>query len=168
MAKKRLTKREEDEKFDKLKSAQHEAGHLTVSHATGEATFAAWIQKTDTVDRRKELTWGGSSGGYFVKMSPLIAVAGITAEMVAFKLKVAPDAAMIEDLIITRALVPSDSDLKHFPPADQLQATIGEALALLKKHKAFFDWAVSMLVEGEIITDGMARDTFEKLNSQGT
>ena len=46
-----------------------------------------------------------------------------------------------------------------------LPEDIETALRLLREHRAFFDWAVADLLadDGDVITDGMAREKFREL-----
>lgn len=148
---------QEIEAREKRGAAIHEAGHLTVAVAIGQRARAS-IWKHDG-DPELEKTWTGRAGGYGIH--PLIAVAGIVAEC----LDESDDAQEIDEWIDCEIVLPSATDLAHFPPAEKRVEVIAEAIEILKEHKAFFDWAVAELIENHVITDGMADENFPEPRS---
>jgi hypothetical protein len=74
------------------------------------------------------------------------------------------DSDEIADWIDDGLVSPSSTDSTQFPASYEGKlAAVIEGLALLLKHKAFFDWAVERLIEAEVITDGMAAEKFREL-----
>lgn len=150
---------EQSDRLDKRAAAIHEVGHLTVALYEGSGG-SAWLERNTTRNvAADDKSWLGKFHG---KITPAVAVAGIVAEVLEDEPGIQGREIVwyLEDEIC----IPSDSDKQYFPPAEQLEGVVAVALAALKEHKTFFDWAVSMLVEGEVITDGMAREHFENLN----
>jgi hypothetical protein len=147
--------------YDKRKAAIHEAGHLTVAMATGKRCRAE-LHTTGTANADQVKYWTGRAGEYGIHFTPIVAVAGIVAEC----MDETDDPWAIDEFIECGVVVPSESDLKLFPPEDQRLAVITQAIDLLNRHKTFFDWAVAELIEGEVITDGMAADNFPEPSSR--
>src|SRR5262245_52737797 len=145
------------ERRDKMKAAQHEAGHLTVCVASG-VRGAVRLFRNEVADVDLEKTWLGSHDAYG-PVSAAIAVAGVVAESWVDDQDVTPVSLTqeIEDEIIE----PSPTDWKHIRRDGRaIHAAVVEALTALEKHKSFFKWAVAKLIKDEVVTEGMAAEKF--------
>jgi hypothetical protein len=145
---------------DKLHVAQHEAGHLAVALAQGYVA-RAYIWPLTPDDPLAQKTWGGQIQ-LGSRLGAEISVAGVLAENMA-----SDDPMTIEDLCCQIQDEPdamSATDLAGIPAhfRDLLKA-VKAAEKLLRRHHEFWAWAVATLLEGEVITDGMASEMFREM-----
>lgn len=146
---------------DKRRTANHEAGHLTVALALGMDT-RAWLYENEACDVWKSHTWCGKMEA--TCYPPSVAVAGVVA--VCWVEDPDVDCWSIGEFIRLEVVTPSLTDLGNFPSDDELEETIEEALVLLKKYNKFFDWGVAQLIEVGSIPNGHARDQFDEFDGR--
>jgi hypothetical protein len=95
-------------------------------------------------------------------ITPVVALSGLVAECWVENPEANSDE--ITDWIDDGLVSPSSTDNAQFPASYEGKlAAVVEALQLLQKHKAFFDWAVEQLIDAEVITDGVAAEKFREL-----
>jgi hypothetical protein len=156
---------EEIERHDQRNAAIHEAGHLTVAVALGIRGARSHLVRTNDPDLRNSSSWVGQtqiSG----RERPEVSIAGVVAECLNQDCLIEADE--IAYYIDEEVLAPSPSDWRAIPRDDPeaLLLCIENAIDLLCKHKQFFEWAVAELLEGDVITDGMAAKKFAELCHQ--
>jgi hypothetical protein len=153
-------KPEEIERCDKREAAIHEAGHLTVGLALG-VHGSAWVYRSQTIDQENEKLWVGKRETHD-PITAAVTLSGLVAECWVENPETSADD--ITDWINDGLVSPSATDEAQFPAAyEEKLAAVVEALQLLQKHKAFFDWAVEQLIDAEVIADGMAAEKFHEL-----
>jgi hypothetical protein len=151
---------EEIERCDKREAAIHEAGHITVGLALG-IRGSAWVYTSQTIDPENEKLWVGKHATRD-PITAAVAVSGLVAECWVENPETSADE--ITDWIDDGLVSPSATDEAQFPTSYEGKlAAVVEALELLQKHKAFFDWAVEQLIDTEAITNGMAGEKFREL-----
>ena len=153
----------EIERCDKREAAIHEAGQLTVGLALG-IRGSAWVYRSETIDPANEKLWVGKREAYGLVYSA-VAISGLVAECWVENPATSSDE--ITDWIDDGLISPSPEDSANLPSSYEGKlAAVVEALALLQKHKAFFDWAVEKLINDDLITDGVAWERFQALSNR--
>lgn len=161
---------EEQSEQDKRRAAWHEAGHLTVLYAKG-GQGRAHVEPTHATDLIHNSAWRGQCQTVGGCMCPVVCIAGkVAEEMMSEDSLIGADGdvvdwleydygdALLEELSRTdRERIPDDITY------DDLLAIVKEAHALIVGNRAFFDWCVRELIEGEIVTDGMATEQFNEM-----
>jgi hypothetical protein len=149
---------------DMRKAAAHEAGHIVVGAIYDRITCDAFIRPCITSDPSRNYTWTGLA--YAMNLSkPLSApmsVAGMAAELLDNDPLITANKC-IEWLELVEEL--SETDKCGLPADRQARfEAFEEALAVLRNHKLFFDWAVEQLINERVITKSMVQEYLKDRN----
>jgi len=144
--------------LDKVSTAIHEAGHLTVALALNiECEASARLVPNDhTKNWMEERYWTGTTRALF--MTSVVAVAGAVADY--WRDDPGVEAWQIDDYLDEALDELSPSDVAQFPSPGKRPRAVARALALLRNHKRFFEWAVVELVVCEEINEDDAAEQF--------
>jgi hypothetical protein len=153
------------ERNDKMNAAAHEAAHLTIAMAEGRLQPRAYIARTALVDENGVTSeygvWGGECSFVESEPSPALSVAGYLGEWWIAQGDL--DASAAYRCILIDGGVEcqlSKTDAAGVGGQKNLWPAIRRAASLLRKHEAFFRWAMDELVENEVVTDGQAAEQF--------
>lgn len=148
------------EAMDKRQAAIHESGHLTIG-CSESCWCRAWIFPDSPDDPYVTKTWLGRYEQP-PPMSSTTAVAGVVAEC--WMDDPGTEAWQIVEMIEDEGVLPSPTDISGFPIAAEMTRTVDQALALLKQHRAFFEWAVRKLIREKYISEYAAAKRFYMLD----
>jgi hypothetical protein len=137
--------------------------------ATGVPMARACIFPSETADVIANKTWVGQAGGWLDGAGPEVYIAGKAADLLADDEFEGSDDHEIADVLEGLLGAPDEisaTDAAGLPSEDdgQLGEAIHTALGLLRQHWRFFQWAIAQLEDGEVITDGMAKEKWDALD----